>query len=51
MGLFAIPAAIWWLAGGAAVGAGATYIVSDTVKNVSTLALIAAGVYYITKGK
>ena len=47
MPILAIPLAYWIFAGGAAAGAGVTYIVSDSVKNVATLALIGAGIYYV----
>jgi len=38
-----------WFIGGAAVGAGVTYTVSDTAQKVALLAAIAGGVYLIAK--
>jgi len=43
--LVAIPAGVYWLLGGAALGVGSTLVVSDTVKKAAKYTLYVAAAY------
>lgn len=48
---FLLPAFAWWALGGAAIGAGATYVVSDATKNLVTIAAVGGIAYLLIKNK